>query len=246
MTIGDSLRAARERRGWSREELAYHAGVSWSAIAQIESGRRRDIRLSSLSALASALDVSIDQVAGLPTPPARGLEHNVLVFGTDTELVRGAVPFMTEGIARSERVLAVTTEARFAVLRNALGEHGADVEFRDAPVWYPSPRAAFAGYRDLFDESDAAGALRTRIVGELVLGSLRAADWQLWMRYESLVNLLFARAEVSFICLYDRRTLPPEVIAAASHTHPDTIDGDGSKPNPLYRAPEEFLLETAR
>ena len=53
--IGESLKAARERLGWSREALAYHSGVSWSAIAQIESGRRKDVRLSSLSALAEAL-----------------------------------------------------------------------------------------------------------------------------------------------------------------------------------------------
>ena len=35
--IGHSLRAARARAGFTREALAYHSGVSWSAIAQIES-----------------------------------------------------------------------------------------------------------------------------------------------------------------------------------------------------------------
>ena len=55
--LGESLKAARARAGWSREALAYHSGVSWSAIAQIESGRRNDVRLSSLSALAEALGV---------------------------------------------------------------------------------------------------------------------------------------------------------------------------------------------
>ena len=57
-----ALRAARARAGWSRETLAHHSGVSWSAIAQIESGRRRDVRLSSLSALADALGVSVDEL----------------------------------------------------------------------------------------------------------------------------------------------------------------------------------------
>jgi transcriptional regulator with XRE-family HTH domain len=245
-TVGTALRAARERRGWSREELAYRSGVSWSAIAQIEAGRRRDIRLSSLSALASALGVGLDQVAGVAAPAARGLEHSVHVFGSDEELLRGAVPFMTAGLERSERVLAVTTESRFEFLRDALGERGADVEFREAPIWYPSPGDAFAGYQALFDESDSAGVWRTRIVGELVLGGLSSVDRRVWMRYESLVNLLFAAREVSFICLYDTRTLPPWVIAAATHTHPEAIDRDHSTSNPRYRPPEEFLLETGR
>jgi transcriptional regulator with XRE-family HTH domain len=242
-TVGSALRGARERRGWNREELAYHSGVSWSAIAQIEAGRRRDIRLSSLSALAAALGVSLDQVAGIAAPVARGLEHNALVYASDDELVRGALPFMTEGLDRKERVLVVTTKSSIEVLRDALGERAADVEFRDAPLWYPSPQAALAGYQALFDESEAAGVLRTRIVGELVLDGLSSAETHVWMRYESLVNVLFARAEVSYICLYDSRSLPPDVLADAIHTHPEAIDSDGSRANPLYRRPEDFLLQ---
>src|SRR5580765_8167247 len=56
------LRAARKRRGWSRETLAHYAGISGAAIAQIESGRRADPRVSSLVRLADALDVSVDEL----------------------------------------------------------------------------------------------------------------------------------------------------------------------------------------
>lgn len=52
--VGAALRLARVRVGWSREALAYHSGMSGAAIAQIESGRRQDIRLSTLAALAGA------------------------------------------------------------------------------------------------------------------------------------------------------------------------------------------------
>jgi hypothetical protein len=97
----------------------------------------------------------------------------------------------------------------------------------------------------LFDESEAAGVLRTRIVGELVLDGLSSAETHVWMRYESLVNVLFAHAEVSYICLYDRRALPPDVIADAIHTHSEAIDSDGTRANPLYRPPEDFLLQAA-
>ena len=86
--IGETLRAARVRLGWSREALAYHAGMSWTAIAQIESGRRQDVRLSSLTALATALSVSVDYLigAGPISPPL--LEHLVLA----REQVASAIP----------------------------------------------------------------------------------------------------------------------------------------------------------
>src|ERR1700761_4783343 len=58
--IGSRLRAARERLGLSREALAFHAGISWSAIAQVESGRRSQLRPSTLLALATALGLTID------------------------------------------------------------------------------------------------------------------------------------------------------------------------------------------
>jgi hypothetical protein len=132
------------------------------------------------------------------------------------------------------------------VLSRALGERSSRVEFRDAPAWYPSPQAALAGYRALLEETDSAGVARTRIVGEVVLDGLSSAETQVWARYESLVNVLFASAAVSYICLYDTRTLPAEVIAAARHTHPYAIDGDTAHTNPLYRAPEDFLLESTR
>src|SRR5258708_25386402 len=64
--IGESLKTARARLGWSRVALAFHSGVSWSAIAQIESVRRQDVRLSRLAALADALGASLDYLPGSP------------------------------------------------------------------------------------------------------------------------------------------------------------------------------------
>src|SRR3977135_4205548 len=84
--IGTSLRAARERVGMTREALAYHSGVSWAAIAQIESGRRKDVRLSSLTALADALGVSVDYLLGkTATFTPQLFEHRVLTYGSDQE-----------------------------------------------------------------------------------------------------------------------------------------------------------------
>src|ERR1700704_6388131 len=95
--VGRSLRSARERAGWSRETLAHHSGLSWAAIAQIESGRRQEVRLGSLVALADALGVSADYLVGSgATISPKLLEHRVLIYGSDDEYLASLVPFLVE------------------------------------------------------------------------------------------------------------------------------------------------------
>jgi transcriptional regulator with XRE-family HTH domain len=56
-TIGDRLRRLRSERGLTQEQLAERAGVSVDLIKKLEQGRRESARLTSLTALATALDV---------------------------------------------------------------------------------------------------------------------------------------------------------------------------------------------
>src|SRR5579863_9200188 len=120
--IGGSLRSARERKGWTREALAYHSGLSWAAIAQIESGRRQQVRVSSLVALASALGVSVDYlVGGEATISPQLLGHRVLMYASADEYITSALPFLLEGLARSEGVLCVPTTWQRELLHEALG-----------------------------------------------------------------------------------------------------------------------------
>ena len=73
MVMASSLMAARTRLGRSREALAYHSGVSASAIVHRASGRRKDVRLSSLSLLADAtIDLARGAAAASPAacPPS--------------------------------------------------------------------------------------------------------------------------------------------------------------------------------
>lgn len=53
--FGRRVRAAREARGWSQEDLAYEAGLDRTYVGGIERGER-NIALLSLNKLASALD----------------------------------------------------------------------------------------------------------------------------------------------------------------------------------------------
>jgi transcriptional regulator with XRE-family HTH domain len=85
--IGSRLRAARERLAWSREALAFHSGMSWSAIAQMESGRRKNARPDTLSELSRALGVSIDYLIHGGSHPPTMLGHQVVVYATNEQFV---------------------------------------------------------------------------------------------------------------------------------------------------------------
>jgi transcriptional regulator with XRE-family HTH domain len=58
MTLAQQIRSAREKRGWTQEQLAVHADVSRSTIQNLETGRRQPHR-ASLRRIADALGVAV-------------------------------------------------------------------------------------------------------------------------------------------------------------------------------------------
>jgi transcriptional regulator with XRE-family HTH domain len=245
--IGARVRAARERLGWTREALAFHSKISWSSVAQIESGRRRNLRPGTLMALARALRVTVDYlICGGPGSPAM-LEHRVLLYDTDDEFLDVAGPFLAAGIERSEASLAVTSRTNIDLLSDHLGAEAGAVEFADAATWYSSPGAALDAYKDFANVKLAAGAPWVRVLGEPGRAWSGASDSEirLWTRYESLVNLVFAAWPVTLLCAYDAKSVAPEIASHARVTHPHTIGpGAGTDP-PAYIDPGEFVLEAS-
>jgi transcriptional regulator with XRE-family HTH domain len=241
--IAANLKAARVRLGWSREVLAYHSGVSWSAISQIESGRRKDVRLSSLSALADALGVSVDYLIGsaaAATTPQL-FEHRVLTYGSDEEFIAAAIPFLEEGVAHSHCLAVVMTEAKQGLVRDALGDRSGLVEFADWADWYRSPKEALRRYGELVKQKVELGAVWIRVVAEAAWSGTDT-DLDMWNRYESLVNLAFASSPATIMCTYDERAFPAEVVADALRTHPEVACGAETTASPDYRGPEDLLL----
>lgn len=240
--IGAALMAARARLGWSREALAYHSGVSWSAIAQIESGRRKDLRLTTLLALADALDVTIDYLVR-GTKPAGLLAHRLLLYGSEDELRACVVPYLAEGIERSEFLLVVTTSRNSELVRDALGDDASRVVFIDASAWYRSPGAALRAYRKVLEEHARPGAPWLRIIGEPGYGRRSRAELAAWARYEALINLAWASMPATIICLYDTRSTAPGELTDARRTHPELCSAGEVADSPTYADPAELLLE---
>lgn len=57
-TVSDRVRELRRARGLDQRELGKRAGVSMQTVSNLETGRLRDLKVSTLSALAQTLGVS--------------------------------------------------------------------------------------------------------------------------------------------------------------------------------------------
>jgi transcriptional regulator with XRE-family HTH domain len=241
--IGSRVRAARERLGWTREALAFHSGVSWSAIAQVESGRRTNLRPSTLVALSRPLGVSIDYLVDGRLSGPTMLDHSAFPYSTDDQFRTTVGSFIAEGIERSEAILAVTTGPNIELLQEQLGNDAGSVEFVDASAFYSTPIAALEGFRAFSAAKLERGAAWVRVVGEPMWEGSSGAEVRLWTRYESLFNLVFASSPLSIVCPYDERSVAPEIVSQALLTHPHKVGERGITQSPEYTDPRRFALE---
>jgi transcriptional regulator with XRE-family HTH domain len=242
--ISERLRAARIRRGLTREALASRTGVSVAAIVQIENGRRQDVRLSTLSALAAGLGVSIDYLGGRAAA-ADALDHSALAYRSTEEFLRFAVPFLEEGRRRGESLLVVTDGDKSRRLRRVLGPGAEAVSFASSADWYSTPPAALRRYRAYVDERVDEGAAWVRVIGEPVWAGRSPAEVSAWVRYESLINVALASAPATVVCPYDAGALAADLLTRAHRTHP-AVTADGRQgPSARYQDPAAFLLDAS-
>jgi transcriptional regulator with XRE-family HTH domain len=65
-SIGQTVRRLRTNRQMTQQALAMAAGLSVSVVSQLEQGSNNDPRMSTLKALAKALDVTVDELVSPP------------------------------------------------------------------------------------------------------------------------------------------------------------------------------------
>jgi transcriptional regulator with XRE-family HTH domain len=72
MTLGDKVKALRERHGWSQRELSRRSGVRQALISELELNKKEETTSTTLRRLAQTLGVSMDYLGGmfneLPSP----------------------------------------------------------------------------------------------------------------------------------------------------------------------------------
>jgi transcriptional regulator with XRE-family HTH domain len=238
---GSRVAAARRRLGWSKEALAFHSGLSWAAISQIESGRRPNPRLDTLFALAGALGVSVDYLCGRAAPKQM-LDHHALLYETQDDFVGPVTSLLREAVEDGDAALAVTTPENIDLLREGLGEAAKRVEFAKSREWYSSPVAALGGFRRFVTSSITAGTRWVRIVGEPLWPGRTGDLVRRWEGYESGINLVFASMPVTLVCPYDVSSLPDEIITSTRATHPHTMTGEDTLASADYRDPIDFIF----
>jgi anti-sigma regulatory factor (Ser/Thr protein kinase) len=81
---------------------------------------------------------------------------------------------------------------------------------------------------------------RVRYLGESVWPDRPAAEQLAAARYESLVNLAFADAQVTMLCLYNAADLPESAIGLACSTHPTLLSDGRERASIRYLGPAGF------
>jgi len=170
--------------------------------------------------------------------------HDVLIHDSDDQLLDTVVPFLRVGFDAGESAVVCCTSPTTGLLQRELGQDPR-VAFLDYEATYSTPIGAIAAYQEIVDSYVAAGAQHVRVVGEAT--SKGCVDDRLdWARYEAVANRALEHYPMSAVCTYDRRVLPPDVLAYGRLTHPMLVDGDRRTGNPDFVDPGDFLRRTGR
>jgi anti-sigma regulatory factor (Ser/Thr protein kinase) len=168
-----------------------------------------------------------------------GFAHQALIYGSDREFMDVALPFVEEGLSVSEPTLVAVQDRHVENLRTALGSTSEGLTLHPVDDWYETSARSREKFASWAAERTAAGR-RARLVGEPPWALGHGAQVRDWARHESLINVAFASLPVTFICPYDARALPEEILEHAHDTHPEIVDGDGIISSASYEDPRDF------
>jgi anti-sigma regulatory factor (Ser/Thr protein kinase) len=142
--------------------------------------------------------------------------------------------FISAGVQKGERVLAMIPGQKIPSVAEAVGESGGLVGFVDIREIGRNPARIIPAWQEFFSRAGADG-YNARGIGEPIWASRTAAELVESQVHESLINVAFKAATGWLICPYDVATLPPAVVEEARHSHP-VVRADGTDgASPEYR-----------
>jgi anti-sigma regulatory factor (Ser/Thr protein kinase) len=167
----------------------------------------------------------------------RGYFHEAAFYQSDDEFVQLVAPFLADGRAAGEPVIAAFARHNQSLVR---AEFGDGVHYLDAELQYTRPARAILSYRHLMTRLIADGAAQIRIVGDVPHPGT-GVPWEWWARYEAVVNDAYDDFPLWGLCPYDMRTTPGDVLADVRRCHPHIATVDGHASNPAFEDPRQFL-----
>ncbi|SDP21252.1 Anti-sigma regulatory factor (Ser/Thr protein kinase) [Klenkia soli] len=160
--------------------------------------------------------------------------HRIAVVRTDDELIAVCLPYLREGLAAGDLVVALLAPAPAAHVRDQLP----GVLVVDYPAATPREPETVAAHTELLAQATAEGR-RLRLLGQVRERQPRA--WDERLRGEIAHQHLWADAAMASLCVYDRRVTPPEVLATALLAHPEVLVDGAVRVNDAHRPPAELM-----
>jgi anti-sigma regulatory factor (Ser/Thr protein kinase) len=174
--------------------------------------------------------------AAAQSGPVDRFEHEALFYRGDEEFLGALVPFVREGLAAEEAVVVAEPRPRLDLLREALGDDAASVEFLDMADIGANPARIIGVWATALETHTAAGR-RLRGVGEPAFPGRRAVELLECQLHELLLNHAFDDGPGwRLLCPYDVDGLPHSVSQGALLTHPLHSTGTGRLSSEHYAA----------
>jgi anti-sigma regulatory factor (Ser/Thr protein kinase) len=169
--------------------------------------------------------------------------HAAAVYGSDQDLRTRIIPFLIDGLARRETVVAVVPQRTGEILGAALGSGAMMVQWGLPELDYHHLGQATEAVRNYLAKRRAAGE-PTRLLTEAdVDGGIRGPGrMAAYLRSESAAEGLYGSHGFPWLCLYDRRHYSPGMLADAERVHPHLLDEQGGPvANKEYVDPATYL-----
>jgi hypothetical protein len=151
------------------------------------------------------------------------LEHRAFLYDGIEHFLSVSVPYLTEGVEAGEVVIAVLQDPRLDALRDVMAPHGETIQYVRTEEFYRHPVHALKAYHELVH---AYAPRRVWVLGEAAWNWTPRQNLE-WLRYESLVNVVFRDTPARALCAYDNQGLPPEILDHARQAHP-LLAGEGT------------------
>lgn len=178
-----------------------------------------------------------DLVAASPPLAA----HSAVIVEDDTHFLDEVLPFVRGALEQQGKVAVNLRAERVELLRDRLGADATAVSWSDTHAWEPHPVRRLRAIESLLASRTSRSPLH--FVGECAFPPGPPPLISEWLRFDALLNESIASSGAEMLCVYDRRSLPGNVLEHALHSHP-YLGGTRRRQNAGYRSIAEMALET--
>jgi MEDS: MEthanogen/methylotroph, DcmR Sensory domain len=162
--------------------------------------------------------------ADAPAKPHDSYRHEAFLYRGDDEFVAGLVPFVLDGLAAAQPILAALPGSHLTLLRDALGADAEAVELLDMSELGHNPARIIPGWRRFLDHR-CKDMQPVRGIGEPIWAGRRPAELVECQFHEALLNLAVDPDTPLWLrCAYDTGALARGTVAEAHRSHPIVVD----------------------